>query len=350
MDYKLCEGIQMSQTLKKYLIVVSAAVMFSVSSLAYSGPCPGHPHFCDGEDIDLSGVNDSIEENAERIEQVNKEDMRVKSGELNDGTLTLRVEDMEKSDGRDYIYGKDVNIDLSDLDQSAEVSENRTDIDTNTTNISNNRTDIDQNTDRSVANENRSVDNSQRISNNRDDIETNTQNINTNTSAISDVRGYTVDNRRSINTNAYGIETNRQAINANAYGIETNRQAIKTNAYGIETNRQAINTNAYGIETNRQAIVDTNARIDGVMNDMKYLDRNLSAGVASAMAIGQHQFDPSYSGGQVSLSGGFYNGENAVSFAVGVPVGERAFFSAAIAADSGSNGESGSVGMTFKLP
>ena len=322
MDYKLCEGIQMSQTLKKYLIVVSAAVMFSVSSLAYSGPCPGHPHFCDGEDIDLSGVNDSIEENAERIEQVNKEDMRVKSGELNDGTLTLRVEDMEKSDGRDYIYGKDVNIDLSDLDQSAEVSENRTDIDTNTTNISNNRTDIDQNTDRSVANENRSVDNSQRISNNRDDIETNTQNINTNTSAISDVRGYTVDNRRSINTNAYGIETNRQAIN----------------------------TNAYGIETNRQAIVDTNARIDGVMNDMKYLDRNLSAGVASAMAIGQHQFDPSYSGGQVSLSGGFYNGENAVSFAVGVPVGERAFFSAAIAADSGSNGESGSVGMTFKLP
>jgi hypothetical protein len=45
-----------------------------------------------------------------------------------------------------------------------------------------------------------------------------------------------------------------------------------------------------------------------------------------------------------------YNGENAVSFAVGVPVGERAFFSASIAADSGSYGESGGVGLTFQLP
>lgn len=121
-----------------------------------------------GEDvnIDVSSLNQSeevvsnksdIDANAARIEQVNKEDMRVKSGELNDGTLTLRVEDMEKTQGRDEIYGKDVDIDLSDLDQSEEVSENRTDINTNTTNISNNRTDIDQNTDRSVANENRKI-------------------------------------------------------------------------------------------------------------------------------------------------------------------------------------------------
>lgn len=319
MDYKLCEGIQMSQTLKKYLIALTM-----VSAMAISSPTYAFCFFnCGGDN------SEQIEENAERIEQVNKEDMRVKSGELNDGTLTLRVEDMEKTQGRDEIYGKDVDIDLSDLDQSEEVSENRTDINTNTTNISNNRTDIDQNTDRSVANENRSVDNSQRISNNRDDIAEHGDRLDQN-----DVKNQEQD--VAIDENTTRSQANKDMNDRQNRVIVQNDRRSKNN----ETN----------IETNRQAIVDTNARIDGVMNDMKYLDRNLSAGVASAMAIGQHQFDPSYSGGQVSLSGGFYNGENAVSFAVGVPVGERAFFSAAIAADSGSNGESGSVGMTFKLP
>lgn len=541
MDYKLCEGIQMSQTLKKYLIALTM-----ISAMAISSPTYAFCFFnCDGDNseqieenaerieqvnkedmrvkngtasgdnlslrvedeaktqgrdeiygedvnIDVSSLNQSeevvsnksdIDANAARIEQVNKEDMRVKSGELNDGTLTLRVEDMEKTQGRDEIYGKDVDIDLSDLDQSEEVSENRTDIDTNTTNISNNRTDIDQNTDRSVANENRSVDNSQRISNNRDDIDSVQQQADVNSlvggaALLNSVRnsGNIADNedrldqndvtnqqqnnaidqnttrsvnnqqantrqdgeiddvQRQANGNSLGVIVNSlrisgndrdiaehedrldqndvknqeqdqvlnehdSRINDNADGVAKNKKMNKrqnnvirdnvarhnqndvkndqqddaidqnrdrsvanenmNNAQNkvlrdhngrIETNTTAISdVHNYAVD-NRKAIVDTNARIDGVMNDMKYLDRNLSAGVASAMAIGQHQFDPSYSGGQVSLSGGFYNGENAVSFAVGVPVGERAFFSAAIAADSGSNGESGSVGMTFKLP
>jgi len=93
-----------------------------------------------------------------------------------------------------------------------------------------------------------------------------------------------------------------------------------------------------------------NSRIDTAMRQTRYLERNMSAGVAAAMAIGQHQFDPSFKGGQVGLSGGFYNGENAVSLGVGVPLGERAFFSASIATDSGSYGESGSVGVTLQLP
>ena len=52
---------------------------------------------------------------AQRIEQVNSEDMRVKSGVVNGDTLTLRVEDMERSQGRKAIYNKDVNIDVSSL-------------------------------------------------------------------------------------------------------------------------------------------------------------------------------------------------------------------------------------------
>ena len=117
-----------------------------------------------------------------------------------------------------------------------------------------------------------------------------------------------------------------------------------------KANTTAISNVHNKVTNNTQNIAATNQRIDGVMNDMRYMDRNLSAGIASSIAIGQHQFDPSFKGGQVSLSGGFYNGQNAVSLAVGVPVGERAFFSASIASDSGSYGESGGVGVTIRLP
>jgi len=172
------------------------------------------------------------------VEQVNLEDMRVKSGDVSGNTLTLRVEDQGKTKDRNYIYGRDVEIDVSGLNQ--------------------------------------------------------------------------------------------------ADGVATNTTAI-SNVHNKVTN-------------NTQNIAATNQRIDGVMNDMRYMDRNLSAGIASSIAIGQHQFDPSFKGGQVSLSGGFYNGQNAVSLAVGVPVGERAFFSASIASDSGSYGESGGVGVTIRLP
>lgn len=179
-----------------------------------------------------------------KIDQVDKEDMRVKSGNLQDGTLTLRVEDMEKTRGRDEIYGKDVEIDLSELDQSSEVSQN-------------------------------------------------SQKIETNTTAISNIYNYS--------------------------------------------------------ESNRQAIRDTNARIDAVMNDMKYLEKNLSAGIASAMAVGTHQFDVSPNAGpQMSISGAVYNGESAMSVSVGAPINDRAFFNVAFTKDSRT--EAGiAAGATFKL-
>jgi len=60
----------------------------------------------------------------EEIDTVNKEDMRTKSGKVDGDTLTLRVEDMAKSQGRDYIYGKDVDIDVSSLNQADEVDAN----------------------------------------------------------------------------------------------------------------------------------------------------------------------------------------------------------------------------------
>lgn len=71
------------------------------------------------------GNDTRLDELEARIEQVNAEDMRVKRGEVNDGTLTLRVEDMAKSQGRPFIYGTDVDIDVSSLEESAEIAAER---------------------------------------------------------------------------------------------------------------------------------------------------------------------------------------------------------------------------------
>ena len=172
------------------------------------------------------------------------------------------------------------------------------------------------------------------------EIGTNSTNIGTNTTGIS-------TNTTNIGTNTQGVADNENMNNAQNKVLRRHNGEIGANTTSItDLQDEIFNTNANSIADDNMM----NQRIDNVMSDMRYMDRNLSAGIASAMAIGQHQFDPSYSGGQVSLAGGVFNGENAVSFAVGVPLGNQAFFSASIATDSGSYGESGSVGITYRLP
>ena len=253
------------------------------------------------------------------VEQVNLEDMRVKSGDVSGDTLTLNVKDQAKTQGRNYIYGKDVEIDVSGLNQADEVATNATHININTTNITDNRIDIDA---------------------------LNEQVFEVNANSTTNI----TDNRTDIDINRTDIDSQGDRITVNEGDITNNRTDIDINRTDIDINTTAISQVHEKANTNMQNIAAANQRIDNVMSDMRYMDRNLSAGIASAMAIGQHQFDPSYSGGQVSLAGGVFNGENAVSFAVGVPLGNNAFFSASIATDSGSYGESGAVGVTVRLP
>jgi hypothetical protein len=164
-------------------------------------------------------------------------------------------------------------------------------------------------------------------------------------------------NAEGVAENAQGVADNESMNNAQNKVLRDHNGRIGANTTAISNvhgytvdNRRDIDLNAYGIETNRRAIVDTNARIDGVMNDMRYLDRNLSAGIASAVAMGQHNFDPTYQGGQVSIAGGHFNGANAVSLAVGVPAGSNAFFSLSAAANDGPGNESIGMGLTYRLP
>lgn len=67
-------------------------------------------------------IDELRDELLHEIDQVDREDMRVKSGVVNDGTLTLRVEDQKTSRGRKEIFGKNVDIDVSSLEESAEIA------------------------------------------------------------------------------------------------------------------------------------------------------------------------------------------------------------------------------------
>jgi len=293
-----------------------------------------------------------IDINSARIEQVNLEDQRLKDGEVNAaGDLVLYTEDQPAGQSR-----RAVTVDGFKTNVTDKIGSNSSGITTNTTNIStvdnrvtSNRTDINTNTTNIST-----VDN--RVTSNRTDINTNTDNIST-------VDNRVTSNRTDINTNTTNISTVDNRVTSNRTDINTNTTNISTVDNRVTSNRTDINTNTDNIKThselldellslNANSVADDatmNQRIDNAMSNMRYMDRNLSAGIASSMAIGQHQFDPSFKGGQVSLAGGFYNGQNAVSFAVGVPVGENAFFSASIATDSGSYGESGAVGITYRL-
>jgi|AntDeeMinimDraft_6_1070357.scaffolds.fasta_scaffold16887_1 autotransporter adhesin len=193
------------------------------------------------------------------LEQVDNEDMRVKSGYVDGDNLVLRVEDQKKSNGRNNIYGKDVTIDVATL-KGSKGDQGERGVD-------------------GVVDE---------------------------------------ETKQTINNN-----TSRSTVN------KTNIERFDASQYGIYENTNSIDT---------------------IRNDMQTMDRNLSAGIASAIAMSQHQFDPRFNGGQVSIAGGVYNGENAVSIAVGVPLGNRAFFNASASANSGSGSESLGMGVTILLP
>ena len=225
-----------------------------------------------GTQADLVAIN-------KRMTRLNNEDMRVKRGRVDGTDLVLEVEDMAKSNGRPTIYKRDVRIDVSELNQSAEVADNTSKIITNTTDI-------------------------------------------------------------TINNAKTGITSDQadHIVNNNAKTGITSDQA-----------NQIVN-NRVDINDLKQRDINTNKRIDNIFISMDDLEKNLSGGIASSIAIGQHQFDPSYKGGgQVSVAAGFYNGENALSLAAGVPVGERAFFSTSLATDSGNKGVSMGIGLTYRL-
>ena len=239
----------------------------------------------DGINDNTDGINDNtdgINDNAARIEQVNKEDMRVKSGTVNGNTLRLRVEDMAATPGRSEIYGKNVDIDLSDLDQSQEVGDNSSAISTNTTNINNNTTNINNNTT-NIGNNADDIDrNSDRISNNDVDIFDNrvvsgaalgnsirnSVNIENNEDRLdqNDVTNNRQD--RDIATNAGDINSVQDQANFNTGGVILNSLRISGNDRDIRDNQRDIDRNSARATINSLGVIVNSARISGNDRDI----------------------------------------------------------------------------------
>ena len=154
----------------------------------------------------VNGANLEITDNggvlqvalADIVSGVNTDNQNLTGATLNgSNVLQIDIED-----------GSSTTVDLSSLEESADIAANTTAINTNTTNIATNTSDI---------------------STNAGNISTNTTNIATNTSDIS-------TNAGNISTNATNIAANTTAINTNTTNIATNTADIATNASGISTN------------------------------------------------------------------------------------------------------------------
>ena len=122
----------------------------------------------------------------------------------------------------------DVTVDLSDLDDSAGVAANASDIADNTADITSNTGDI---------------------STNATNIATNTTDIGTNASDIT-------TNAGNISINATNIASNTADITTNASDIATNTTNITTNASDIATNTTDIATNVTNISANATDIAN----------------------------------------------------------------------------------------------
>ncbi|MCB9232295.1 MAG: tail fiber domain-containing protein [Bacteroidia bacterium] len=141
----------------------------------------------------------------------------------------------------DIENGSSVTVDLSSLEESADIQANTIAINNNAANIATNANNI--------------ATNATNISNNTTAINTNASNITT--------------NANNIATNATNISNNTTAINTNASNITTNANNIATNATNISNNTTAINTNASNISTNAANIASNTSAINNhIANDL----------------------------------------------------------------------------------
>lgn len=98
-----------------------------------------------------------------------------------------------------------------------------------------------------------------------------------------------------------------------------------------------------------KAGVDQNARdIANERHERKEMGKDLSAGIANAMAIGSHHFDTNYQGFQLSVSSAGYRGATAQSLSAGGALNRSVFGSVAVSNDSRGN-QGYSVNGTFKF-
>lgn len=111
-------------------------------------------------------------------------------------------------------------------------------------------------------------------------------------------------------------------------------------AYAEQTRQHVANVESWSVEQfNRQgaAIESNTAAISAESDARQEADRDLQAGIASAIAAGSHIMDASYQGLQMSIAGGAYRGASAASLAIGGAFNDRTFGHISVSNDSRGN-------------
>lgn len=203
-------------------------------------------------------VDQRLDDLEYEIDQVNREDMRVKRGEVDGDTMTLRVEDMAKSRGRDEIFGRDVDIDVSSLNQADEVAENASEIDR-----------VERQSKKRDAKQDRKIDKVERQSKKRDDkLQRNIDKV----ERQSEKR----DARLQRNIDRVERQSERRdrkqdrKINRNARNIAANAEAIADNAADIAANSADIAANSAAIADNAREI--TRVESESIARDEAIMD------------------------------------------------------------------------------
>lgn len=178
-----------------------------------------------------------------------------------------------------------------------------------------------------------------RVTQNETDIASNTAAIGVNAGNITANAANILANAGNIADNAGNIMTNMTAIGENYAHIEENHGMIMTNAAAIADNHANIAANNGMIMQNSGMISDNRAMI---MENREMMD-TLKAGIASAVAMAGM---PEIGDRGVSVGAGTYDGESAI--AVGVHFsGENSRFKVGISSADGETSASVGAGWSF---
>ena len=203
-----------------------------------------------------AGAADSDAVNFKQLSDVKTQ---VETNKTNITNLTTRV------DGHDTaIQENKTNITnlTTRVDANADnIAANKTAIEKNTGDIATNKTAIEKNAGDIATNKTAIEKNAGDIATNKADIATNKADIATNKADIATNKADIATNKADIATNKADIATNKADIATNKADIATNKADIATNKADIATNKADIATNKADIATNKADIATNKADI-----------------------------------------------------------------------------------------
>lgn len=347
--------------MKATLAVAIAAL--SVSSIAEAKNCTS------------CNLNKLKQELLYEIDQVDREDMRVKSGVVQGDTLTLRVEDEKKSRGRNFIYGKDVDIDVGSLEESAEIiqGDKATLFDANQYSDHGDAATLESAnayTDEAIANIQHpdwqpQITAAETRANEYTDFEvaaakayaddgdaatlsaamqhaeaSDAQTLEyakvwsaqADDDVLEQAKQHSTDLAEALAAADRVIRTDMNLLTESHTQLQESVYSLSGEVYnlsaGVQQNTYAIDQLTVGVQQNADSINSLDRRLDTVESVLDAQRRDIREGVAAVTAMSMVQQDPSANGLQLSVGGGWFQGQTGGAVVMGTRVADRVYVNA----------------------